>query len=277
MRRHAFVERTMMGALSFLRESVFADECASCRGFLQARDPRMKAISIGFLLLIVLFARSSVFLLGMYGVCLLLAAASAIPIGFFLKRTWFFIPLFALCIALPALFHSFSPGEPVLTFKAGGLTASITRQGVWSASLFFMRVLSSVSLVVLLALTTRHYALLQMLRTMWVPQLFVMTLGMCYRYIYLFIEVVLNMYTALKSRVGFVRSAAGGQRIVAWHIAGLWQRSYQMHRDVYDAMLSRGFSGEPMTMEESAVTAKDWLFLFSCAATFMLTLWRHLS
>lgn len=264
-----------MTALSFLKESVFADEYASRRGFLQARDERLKVLAALFLLLAVLFSRNISFLIGMYVFCLFLAHFSRIPLGFFLKRTWVFIPLFSLFIGLPILFDIFSPGEPVVSFKIFSASLSITKQGVASASFFFTRVLASVSLCILLVLTTRHYALLKVLRIFGVPQVFVMTLGMCYRYVYLFIQIIQNTYSAIKSRVGFVSSVKRGQGIVAANIASLWQRSYALHNQVYNAMLSRGYSGEPKVMDEFCATFKDWLCLGAAILIFGLSLWQN--
>ena len=164
LRSRSFIERSLEGALSFLKESVFSDEYAAKGGFLQARDPRIKTGIILLLVLAVLFSKSLFFIGGVYLVCLLLAMTSSIPLLFFLKRTWFFIPLFSFCIALPALFNFFTPGEPLLNLRVFYLSLSITRQGVASAGIFFSRVLTSVSLCVLLALTTRHYCLLRVLR-----------------------------------------------------------------------------------------------------------------
>jgi cobalt/nickel transport system permease protein len=275
MKGSNFIGRSLEGVLSFLQESIFSQEYAARPGFLQARDVRIRFLSLLFLLLAVLFSRSVHFLLGMYAFCLLLAASSSINLAFFLKRTWVFIPLFSLVIALPALFNIFTPGEPVLSFRIFTLYLQITKQGIASASFFFMRVLTSVSLGILLVLTTRHYALLKALRIFKVPQVFVMTLGMCYRFIYLFTEIIQNTYIAIRSRVGHVSSVKSGQGVVAWNISSLWQRSYQMHSQVYSAMLSRGYSGEPRVMDEFHATSKDWLCLGLAALTFGLSLWQN--
>jgi len=40
LRGNNFIERSLAGALSFLKESVFADEYAVKNGFLQSLDPR---------------------------------------------------------------------------------------------------------------------------------------------------------------------------------------------------------------------------------------------
>lgn len=220
-------------------------------GFLQAREPRLKACGVVLVLLAALFTKSAAFLFFLYILCLLTARASAIRLGFFLKRTWVFIPIFSLIIAAPAMFATFSPGEPVFSFKILNTVFTVTRQGLAGAGIFFMRVLTSVSWVVLLSLTTGHFVLLKTLRRFGVPQIFVMTLGMCYRYIYLLLGIVQDTYTAVQSRTGGVSSYAAGRKITAWNIANLWQRSYKLQKDVYGAMLSRGYNGEARALGEN--------------------------
>lgn len=256
-----FIERSLIGAVTFLKESIFSDECASHKGFLQSLDPRVKTITFLLAILQILFAKDALTLACLYVFCLLLAGVSGIHLGFFLKRTWVFMPLFSLFIAIPALFSVFTPGEVIGSFRAFGLTLSITRQGLQGAVLFVARVITSVSFVVLLSLTTKHFALLKVLRIFKIPQIFVMTIGMCYRYIYLFVEIIENTYLAIKSRVGTGVSYKRGQHIVAWNIAYLWQRSYQFNEQVYSAMLSRGYRGEPVVLHDFKAKAKDWIWL----------------
>lgn len=256
-----FIERSIFGALSFLKESVFADEYASRRGFLQSLDPRVKILTIILFIIQILFAKSIIILLCLYALCLLLACISKIGLGFFLKRTWIFIPLFSLFIAIPALFSFFTPGQALFTFKIGGINLVITKQGLSGAALFVMRVVTSVSFVVLLSITTKHFELLKALRFFKIPQIFVMTLGMCYRYIFLFMEIIENTYVAIKSRIGGRIHYKRGQHIVAWNMAYLWLRSYQFNEAVYMAMLSRGYRGEPVTLNEFKARRRDWLWL----------------
>jgi energy-coupling factor transporter transmembrane protein EcfT len=88
--------------------------------------------------------------------------------------------------------------------------------------------------------------------------MFVLTLGMCYRYIFLFLETIENTYMAIKSRVGGSLHYKKGQHLVSSSIAGLWQRSYQLNKEVYSAMLSRGYRGEPRQLEEFKARFSDW-------------------
>ena len=262
-----FIERSIGGALSFFKKSIFADETSSAPGLLQSFDPRMKIVTILMFILLVMFTRSITVLVAIYGLCLVLAALSKIRLGFFLKRTWIFIPLFSLLIAIPALFSFFSPGEPLL----GTGAASISRNGLMAAGFFVGRVITSVSLTILLSMTTPHFELLKALRSFGIPQVFVMVLGISYRYIYLFVEIVENTYRAIKSRVGTRMHYRKGQRIVTWNIAHLWARSYLLNEQVYNAMLSRGFRGEPVALNHFQTRPRDWAWLAgSVAAIFLL-------
>lgn len=263
-----FIERSLVGALSFFKESIFADGYASQKGFLQSLDPRIKVVTFLLFILQILFTKNILILLYLYALCLMLTQASKINLLFFLKRTWVFIPLFSLFIAIPALFSIFTPGEALVTFNLIGLKLTITHQGLSGAELFVMRVITSVSFVVLLSITTKHFELLKVLRIFRIPQVFVMTLGMCYRYIYLFVEIIENTYLAIKSRVGTKLHYKRGQHVVAWNIAYLWQRSYQLNEDVYKAMLSRGYAGEPAVLTDFRFKAKDLVWLIFAAIMF---------
>jgi cobalt/nickel transport system permease protein len=274
-KNNGFLERTAIGAVSLLREAVSTEAIASRAGLLQRCDPRFKSLAAGLLFCSILVTKSSIELTAMYAATLFLSMLSSIKPGFFLKRTLFFIPIFSLFIVVPAIFNVVTPGEPIVTFKVFALNISITRQGVDSAVIFFLRVLAAVSLAILLVLTTRHHVLLKTLRVFRVPRLFVMTMGMCYRYIYLLLELIQNSFTAIKSRAGFVTLPKTGRRIVALNMAGLWLRSYRMHSQVYDAMVSRGYTGEPAVLDEFRAQKGDYIFLIASLFILIGTLWLN--
>lgn len=270
-----FIDKTLLGAIALLKETVSNEEIASRKGFLQGCDPRLKMLTIAILLVSVVSTRSILVLSIMYAVDLILAVSSSITIGLFLKRTLLFIPIFSLCIVLPAIFNAVTPGDPLLSFNLHVYTLSITRQGIDSAAIFFMRVLVSVSLAILLILTTRHHVLLKVLRIFKVPQLFVMTMGMTYRYIYLLLDGVQNTFIAIKSRVGFVTSTSNGRKMVASNMAGLWIKSYRLQTQVYYAMLSRGYTGEPRVLKDFSARSTDFVFLAFSIATLIGILWQN--
>jgi cobalt/nickel transport system permease protein len=271
-----FIERTIEGTVSLLKETVSVELVAAKTGFLQRRDPRFKCLAAALLLITVLISKSIAGLSVVYCAVLVLAGISSIGLLFFLERTLLFVPIFSFFIVVPAIFNVVTPGEPLLSFKLFSWSLSITRPGVDSAVIFFMRVLDSVSIGVLLVLTTRQHVLLKTLRIFRVPQLFVMTMGMSYRYIFLFLDIIQKMFIAIKSRVGFVSSTKEGRRVVTSNMAGLWLRSYRLQSQVYDAMVSRGYSGEAQVLDDFRAGIADYLFTAGAVCALIGTVWLNL-
>ncbi len=267
-----FVERSILGVVGFMKEALSNDEIASRKGFLQSCDPRFKCASLVVLLVSACVSKSHAALAAYYLLCLLLAAGSSLSLGFFLKRTLLFVPLFSFFIAVPAIFGFITPGKAIVSFRMLSADVSITRQGVDSALIFCFRVLVSVSLSVLLMLTTRQHVLLKVLRMFGVPQLFVMTMSMSFRYIFLLLDSVQKTFLGIKSRVGTAAPAAIHGKIAGAVMSGLWLRSYQLHEQVYKAMLSRGYSGEPRVSSDFRARALDVAFLVFSLCVFLGTL-----
>lgn len=242
---------------------MLCEEYALRKGFLQSLDSRIKTITILLFVLTAVSLQRTSSIGFLYLLCLILAVSSKVPIVFFLIRTWVFIPLFSLCITIPALFSIVTPGEPVSSFFILGAKVIITRQGLDGAILFVTRITTSVSFVILLSLTTRHTELLKVLRGLGIPKIFVLTVSMCYRYLYLFAEMVENIFMAIKSRIGLVVQYKRGQQIVAWNIVNMWNRAYQLNNDVYNAMLSRGYTGEPRLLSKFQTGFLDWVCLLA--------------
>ena len=232
-----FIENSLVKVLNFFRDEIFSEEYARKNGLLQRLPARLKLIGLLSVLITIAFLKTLAPIFILYLFSLALACLSRINIFYFLLRVWVFIPLFSLFIAIPALFSAFSPGEVIFL--------GITKQGVANASLFVIRVLTSVSFCILVMLTTRHTVLLKSLRSLGVPLIFVATFMMCYRYIFIFVKITEEMYLGIKSRLinGFKDRKA--RKVVAWHLGVLWEKSRQMSEEVYLAMVSRGYSGEP--------------------------------
>ncbi|MCX5694237.1 MAG: cobalt ECF transporter T component CbiQ [Candidatus Omnitrophica bacterium] len=260
MKSDNFIERSIVGMLTFLKDGIISEECALRKGFLQSLDPRVKIISFLLFILQVLMTGNIQSLAVLYAFSLFLAVVSRIKLGLFLRRTWIFIPLFSLFIALPAIF---GPGEALLAWNIFGIKLVITRQGLDTAVIFIMRVITCVSFVVLLNLTTKHFELLKVLRIFRIPQIFITILGMCYRYIYLFIGIIQNKYLAIKSRIGSGVKYQQGQEMVAWNIVSLWERSTNLTEEVYKAMLSRGYQGESVAWNDFKIRIRDYLWLLA--------------
>jgi energy-coupling factor transporter transmembrane protein EcfT len=100
-----------------------------------------------------------------------------------------------------------------------------------------------------------------------VPDIFILILGMTYRYIYLLLHIANDMFLSRKSRVVGRLSTGENQKMLAAVSATLLDKSLNMSSEVYLAMQSRGFRGNVVTLKPFQMQSKDWLW----ASVFIVT------
>ncbi|MCU1360582.1 MAG: cobalt transporter, inner rane subunit CbiQ [Ilumatobacteraceae bacterium] len=263
----SFVDKTIVGASGVMREALFTDEIAAQPGLLQRIDPRVKAVSIVCLVLAAELVRNIEVLVGLYGLALALAVLSKISFGYFVKRVWLFIPVFTGIVVVPATFSFITHGHIVVPLGSWfGHRVGLTAQGLRSAGLIVMRVAVSVSFVVLLALTTTWTKLLAALRALLVPKMFVLVLGMAYRYVFHLLGTVTDMYEARKSRtVRADTSVRSGRAFVAATGGTVFGKAHAMSEEVYQAMVARGYTGNQRTLSTFTLRAIDCAWILGCA------------
>jgi len=217
MRKKSSIQKTLNGVIAFLQETFDTEDIANKNGFLQSFDPRAKLISTLALAFALAITKNIIILLTVYLPEIMPAYASRIAIGFFVKRVWLFVPIFTLIIAIPMIFNVFIPGTPLFPIWYFGpdtyfgpihLPTSIytTKEGVHAALVFVMRVVVTVSAVVLLFVTTPQQVLFNSLRSLGVPKLYVLTLEMAYRYFFLLTDLIREIYFAKRARTIISRS-----------------------------------------------------------------------
>jgi cobalt/nickel transport system permease protein len=258
-RKGSFVAKTLAGASGVLRQAISSEEVAAQKGLLQRIDARVKLVTLIGLLIAVGLLQWLPLLVVAYAMTLGLAAASRLPVWSFIKRVWLFIPIFTGIVVLPATLSVITPGNVVLPLWTWhGQPEGFTEQGLHSAGLIITRVATSVSLVVLLTLTTSWVRLLAALRALGVPKIFVLIIGMAYRYLFLLLDTVDDIYTARKSRtLRPERDAKQGRKFVAAGAGTLFGKAHQVSEEVHQAMVARGFTGNAQTLEAFRLRAID--------------------
>jgi cobalt/nickel transport system permease protein len=200
----------------------------------------------------------------------LLAYLSKIEVGFFIKRVWLFIPIFSGILVLPLIFNIFFPGDPLIHLISLGPGAHlgpfalpesiyITKQGVRAATIFMMRVATCVSAVVLLFITTPQQVLFKSLRSVGIPKVYVLTIEMTYRYIFMLTDLVREMYIAKRARTIKAKSMFEEQKWVGGRMGYTLIRSIDTAAKVHMAMLSRGYTGDVKIMEEFKMHNRDYI------------------
>ena len=261
-RKGTFLEKTTNGAAALLRQTMFSEDAAAEPGLLQRLDPRVKLATLLGLLVVTGFVRHVPVLLAMYALTLALAAASRLPVGFFVKRVWLFIPVFTGVVVLPATLNVVTHGHVVLALGTWfGHRVGVTGQGLAAAGLIVTRVATSISFVVLLTITTPWAKLLAALRALHAPRLLVLVLGMAYRYVFLLLGGVTDMYTAREARtVTRETDVTSGRAFVAASAGALFAKAHALSDEVHMAMLARGYSGDARTITAFRVALIDMEF-----------------
>jgi cobalt/nickel transport system permease protein len=101
--------------------------------------------------------------------------------------------------------------------------------------------------------------LFKSLRSVGIPKLYVLTLSMAYRYIFVLTELVSEMYVAKKARTIKARGMFDEQKWVGGRIGYTLIRSLDMSEKVHMAMMSRGYNGDVRIMQEFKMRNRDYI------------------
>ncbi len=284
MTKTRFLDKTLLAAAQIVRYALLSEQYAGQKGVLQSLDVRVKLVSFLAILVGISFLHGADTL---FLVCLLaagLAAASRVPLGFFLKRVWLVVPLVSALIVLPALLNLVTPGHAVLVLARlshvrtwGPYTIpaeiNVTREGILFGMVFVLRVGASVSFAILFTLTTRWSRVFEGLRALFVPRIFVVTLAMTERYLFVLLKLIEDMYRARKSRTIRPLSPSQERSWIASRMGVTFRKSTNMSGEIFQAMLSRGFQGEFRSLSRFHLSAADavWVAgaLFTGALLFL--------
>jgi cobalt/nickel transport system permease protein len=265
-RRGSFVDKTITGGARLLRQALSSEDMAARDGLLQRIDPRVKLVTMFGLLVVASLVRTLPVLAGVYLLALVLAALSKISVRFFVKRVWLFIPIFTGIVVLPATFSFITPGHIVVPLGDWfGHPVGLTSQGLRGATLIVVRVATSISLVVLVAMTTSWTSLLAALRALFLPRMFVLVLGIAFRYVFYLSNTVTELYEARKARTARATPVAAGGRAFVGATAGTtFGKAHAMSEEVHLAMVSRGYTGEPRTLSAFRLRPVDVAWIAGC-------------
>src|SRR4029078_7212211 len=125
----------------------------------------------------------------------------------------------------------------------------------------------------LLILCTPWAQVLKALRVLRVPVVFVVILGMTYRYIFLMLQTAQDMFESRQSRMVGTLDGAERRRLAGASVGVLLSKSIQLSRDVYIAMLSRGYRGEVYTLDDFQMRGRDWVALAVLLGIAVLASW----
>ena len=272
-KRGQFIERTLSTLVRKTERALFAEDLAQVDGLLQNLDPRVKIIGLLALVLDVTLSRNFFTILFIFIVGVLIAVLSHVPIRALATRAWLSALTFTGTIAIPVIF--ITRGD--ILFRVPVLGWTVTEQGVTSAVYLISRVETTVTLSLLLVLCTPWTHVLKALRVLRVPMIFVVILGMTYRYIFVMLETARNMFEARQSRLVGKLGSSERRKVASASVGVLLTKSFYLHNEVFLAMQSRGFRGEAYSLDDFSMRRRDWiaLVIFLILAVFAFWLGRQ--
>lgn len=279
------VRRTLGGLAALLAGPSAEGQAIGAPGFFHTMDPRAKVV--GFLSLVVLTTCLATWrALAMdAALCVFLVSISRVSLRR-LTGAWLAVPLFSVCLMLPAALNLVTPGEVVLPLwhpsqdRLGPWSlppeVGVSASGLEAGARFVARSLLCVTFSLLLACTTRPDRLFRGLRGLGAPKVFVLLLTVMERYLWVLVRSAEEIHLAKLSRTLVPGGLRQEQAWVAAGAGALFRRSRSLGNAVYLAMVSRGFTGEARLLEERGWRVPDTGFVAASALSCALLLWLEM-
>ena len=229
--------------------------------FIHRLDPRTKlCATVFFVVAVVSFPKYEVSgLLPFLFFPVLLFSLGDIPVKFIMKKV--------LLVSSFAVFISIF--NPLLDRQPMYILYGVTVSGGWVSFLSVMlKFFLTITSALLLIATTSFPGICHALQKFGVPDIFISQLLFLYRYIFVMAEEVMKVVRARDMR-SFGKSGKGLSVFTAI-VGTLFLRTVERAERIYQAMLSRGFSGTLYTTKQYGLTGADAVFLALTAAALYL-------
>jgi cobalt/nickel transport system permease protein len=266
----SFLEESIRRLSKIAKEGYLQGETASEAHFLQKIDARIKVLFLVFFVIIVSIKREIVpeLALGAFVFCLVILGRLNVTALY--KRVLLCGFFFGFLIALPSACNIITRGDllVVLLRLSRGYhfwvynipkEIGITKQGMLGVTLLTLRVMNSVAISLLVLYTTPFTEIIKALKAFRVPDSFLVIVTLSYKYIFILLKTVEEMYLAKKSRSFGALSNSEGRSWVAGRMGLLFRKSMLNCEEVFKAMLSRGFSDTIRIPAVRKLNLRDWL------------------
>jgi cobalt/nickel transport system permease protein len=270
----SFIDRTMKNVSAFVTASFSKYYTSHYKGMFQSLDPRVKVIfMLCFIVLVNLtHAVLSHFLL--FLVILLFYILSRLKLINAYKKILMVGFVFGFLIFVPASLNIVTRGQVLFTLLKFSQEhhwwiykipkeISITYEGTIIVLTLTFKLINSVSLVLLVISTTTFENMIKSLSFFKIPGIFLLTLTMSYKYIFVFSRTVEEAYQALKMRWWNHGSVIEAENIVAGRVGYLFRKSWERYELVYQSMIARGFDGSVHFNYFDKLKITDYIFIVS--------------
>ncbi|GAP20259.1 cobalt ECF transporter T component CbiQ [Leptolinea tardivitalis] len=193
---------------------------------------------------------------------------SRLGIRYVLKRSLFALPF--ILSAIPLIFWGPEPVNHIWLLNRVQVPFSLV--GLERCISITLKAWLSVQAAIVLTGTTPFSSIIEGFRQIHVPLILISIIELMWRYLFVIVDEVTRMMRARTSRSTQIGKPYHSGGSVLWraqvtgNMAGsLFLRSIERSERVYAAMLSRGYTGEPLSVSSTNLSKKDqWITVFSC-------------
>ena len=233
------------------------DRFANLRSPIHQWDPRVKILSLFILILVVALIHTIPTALVALIAAITLLKVTRIPASFVIDGIkWVILFLLPFFIIMPMTY----PGDA--DFYILGLPFSWP--GMQLASLIVIKAVAIVLTSYAIFGTSQFVVSMTALQRLKCPTVFVQMLLFTYRYIFVLLDEMRRMDTAMKAR-GFVKKAnLYTLKVLGNFIGTLLIRSFERTERIYKAMLSKGYNGQFHTLQTFKLVSSDYFKAIIC-------------
>ena len=243
----------------------FLDHHRSGNSPVHLADPRLKiVVMLLFIFAVVItpYREMSDFLC-YAGILFIIALVSRVSLFHYLSKLLKLYPMIFLITFLLPFFPAINGAEYQIGF------VKIYQSGLQKFALINIKSVLAILMSIVLTVTTDFSMLLKGVEKLRVPRLPIMVLSFMYRFIFLLIDETERMQMAYQSR--YIKLPVLRRlQIFSQQIGVLFIRTYERGERVYQAMDSRGWSGEVRTLNDLHWRRTDTLHFALFALSMMV-------
>lgn len=228
------------------------DRYAHLDSAMQRWDPRLKIFSLGVFVAAVSILKTIPLSILALVAAVVFLVITGLPYHFVSHGlSWVMVFLVPFVLIMPLTF----PGEPAFTVLGLGFAW----EGFRLACLIVIKAVTIVMTAYAIFGSARFDISMIALQRLKCPQMLVQMLLFTYRYIFVFIDEMKRMATAMRVRGFVVRTNLYTMKVMGNFVGSLLVRSFERTDRVYKAMLSKGYQGEFHTLVRFESKATDFV------------------
>lgn len=268
----SFLDKTILASSKTVKSIYLQAESSERNNFIQKINPNVKLISLLYMAIVISVVSQPWIQAIITAFIFLIYIIAGLKLFDVYRKIFLLAFIFGFLVVLPAALNVISPGTiifRIITFKKPShfliyqipQNIGVTMNGIRIVSLVFLRVLNSISFALLVVFTTPLPSLIKSLKTIGVPDTFLMILSLAYKYIFILSRTIEETYFAFKSRLSGSIKSKSIRGLISGRIFFIFKRSMLIYQDTYHAMVSRGYKGKAVLNSHNPFTSKDVIVL----------------